>query len=709
MEQVAILIALAGYVVGGVLCLAAAGWLARGSRKARPERKAAILALAVTALWCLLTAALGPYAGASGFAEIGRNLALIFLLYQLFVSDGRLARLSPVRPVALALGFVEFLQGPLLVLCWRLTESPDAMQMVIQASIMLRLLTATGMLVLLHNLYVGASHDQRRPLRWSAAALAGVWIFDLNFYTISYLGGGLSPLLGSMRGLVAAIFAIPLAMGAARYAVERDLRPSRALAFRTLSLLLIGGYLALMIGISQLISLMGGDFARLAQVGFLVFAAAAALLWLPSNRLRARLRVTAVKHLFEHRYDYRSEWLRFAQTIGDPDRAEPLGVRSINALADITGSPSGVLLMPSEAGSLELAGNWRWPGEALPEFRLGPDFVAFAEREQFIVDLDDIRAGRCRTGEAEVITCELLDCEAAWAIVPLLHFDRLVGAVVLSKPEISRALDWEDFDLLKIVGRQLASYLAEQAGQEALGEAQQFDEFNRRMAFVMHDVKNLASQLALLAGNAEKHADNPDFRADMLVTLRNSSTKLRKLVERLGRYGSSSSEERREISLDALVRQLVSRHATSHNVVLARADSCTVDGQPEALEQALDHLVQNAVDASSDGTPVMLEVVSDGIHARIDVIDSGTGMSPQFLRGGLFKPFVSSKEGGFGIGAFEARELIQAMGGSLDVQSREGLGTRFSVRLPATTFEALGSDSAQAKPDKKSPPESEVA
>ena len=67
---------------------------------------------------------------------------------------------------------------------------------------------------------------------------------------------------------------------------------------------------------------------------------------------------------------------------------------------------------------------------------------------------------------------------------------------------------------------------------------------------------------------------------------------------------------------------------------------------------------------------------------RVDVIDSGSGMSPEFIRNGLFKPFVSSKNAGFGIGAFEARELIMAMGGRLDVESREGLGTRFAIQLP---------------------------
>ncbi|MEM8726935.1 MAG: ATP-binding protein, partial [Pseudomonadota bacterium] len=81
-------------------------------------------------------------------------------------------------------------------------------------------------------------------------------------------------------------------------------------------------------------------------------------------------------------------------------------------------------------------------------------------------------------------------------------------------------------------------------------------------------------------------------------------------------------------------------------------------------------------------SPIFLDVHSDGLKGQIDVIDSGMGMSPEFVRSGLFKPFVSSKQGGFGIGAFEAREMIKAMGGRVAVESREGVGTRFSVVLP---------------------------
>ncbi|WP_204279985.1 hypothetical protein, partial [Raoultella ornithinolytica] len=90
----------------------------------------------------------------------------------------------------------------------------------------------------------------------------------------------------------------------------------------------------------------------------------------------------------------------------------------------------------------------------------------------------------------------------AWVIVPLPHLAELAGAILLARPPLDRALDWEDFDLLKVAGRQVASYLAEARAQDALAEAQRFDEFNRRFAFILHDIKNLVSQLTLTARNS---------------------------------------------------------------------------------------------------------------------------------------------------------------------------------------------------------------
>lgn len=674
---------LLAWIAGAVLSAGALLWIWRNGERARPDRIGLMAAAAASAAWCALAAALGPEHGAAVIAAMVRNLALIATIFSLFAADGRSNSLKPVRPVILALVLVQLLQLVVLWMGLSLGGTEEVAQAAYDARVLIDMLVAIGALMLLHNLYAGAASAMRPVLRWTGMALTGIFAYDLNLHTLAYLGGAMPPLLGDVRGLLAGGMAVIFALGMNAAGPRVQFSPSRAVTFRTLSLLLIGGYLAGMVLIAKSLALLGGDVARASQAVFVIAALVAAGLALPSPRLRGWLRVTATKHLFQHRYDYRQEWLRFTRTIGRGTAGgASLEERVVKALADITESPAGLLLMPNEQAQLELTARWNWPTLAVPAVAGEFGLSGLIEQHNMVLALDEARGGIDHHGEGSQVPEWLMEAEDAWALVPLIHFDRLVGVIVLARPRNPRQLDWEDFDLLRVAGQQLASYLAEQAGQQALMDASRFDEFNRRMAFVMHDIKNLVSQLSLLAANAEKHADNPAFRADMLVTLRNSADKLSALLARLGRYGAGQASASGEIELVALAKGLAARFAGVHPVHLTREEHVRVMGNREALEQALIHLVQNAIDASQNGAPVFLDVIAARLSGSIEVVDSGHGMSPEFVRTGLFKPFVSSKPGGFGIGAFEARELVKAMGGRVSVESREGLGTRFAVALP---------------------------
>lgn len=686
-EAVLITISFSGHLAAAIACALAAVWVARRGDPSRPDRTAMLAVLGLLAFWGILVATIRPYAPAALLAETVRTLATLWLLFKLFANDGRDESVRLVRPVIIALAFVELLQ-PLLMLV-ALTGSND--QLVFQIAAAMRMLGATGALVLLHNLYTGATNTSRMLIRSSAVALACLWAFDLNFHLLAWLGGQPPSLLSALRGFAVALIAIPLAMSASNTAGDLEFRPSRKVTFQSLSLLIVGAYILGMFALSQAFNALGGDWSRFTQVAFLFAATMVALLWLPSPRVRSWLRVTLTKHLFAHRYDYREEWLRFTKTIGRGGSGdETLHERVIKALCDITDSPSGLLLAPNEAAELELVARWHWQEIEVPASGASYQLAGLLEENNYILNLDELRNGQDRHGEGEHVPDWLFLANDAWAVVPLLHFNRLVAAVVLARPSTQRPLDWEDLDLLRVVGQQSASYLAEQSGQEALMEASRFDEFNRRIAFVMHDIKNLASQLSLLARNAEKHADNPEFRADMLVTLKNSSDKLNTLIARLSRYGAGHGGENTRVDIAAVAGKVAERFKRQHAVELVRSDGCMVQAEVEGLEQALIHLVQNAIDASEEDQPVLLDISHDGMFGRLEIIDSGKGMTPGFVRSGLFKPFVSSKEGGFGIGAFEARELIRAMGGQLEVESREGLGTRFSVKIPRLSADLSG-------------------
>ncbi|MFM5924695.1 MAG: XrtA/PEP-CTERM system histidine kinase PrsK [Novosphingobium sp.] len=676
---------LALWSAGAIACLLGAVGLETGKRRYDSARRPLAVALALTGCWGLTGAALGTGTAATAAAESLRNLGWLFALYRLFAIDGRIDQMKPVRPMLGALAFVESLHlGSTMLLVVRGGANNIAE---FHGLASLHVLAAIGALVLVHNLYGGASPRARLALRWPAAALALLWAVDLNHFAIALLTGSSPEVTGALRGLLGVAISGLIALGAREDSENLRFSPSRAVTFQSISILLIGVYLVMMVAVAQSLAMTGSDFAVWLQLGFVATASFIALALATSSRLRGWLRVTVLKHLFQHRYDYRAEWLRLTRTMGqDGADADPLHQRTIRALADITESPAGLLLIPGDVGQLELAASWQWPTVQVPAEAMDAFAVRSFEQSEYVADLDHLR----REPSREVAVPDWLLAEPrAWALVPLLHFERTVGMVVLARPAHVRRLDWEDFDLLRVAGRQLASYLAENAGQAALAEAARFDDFHRRIAFVMHDIKNLASQMGLLARNAEMHADNPEFRADMLVTLRNSTDKLNALLARLSRYGSAAIDALTPVRADEVARAVVMQVQERHPVMLIEEHACVVAAARDSLEQVLLHLVQNAIDASPADSPVFVSVSSDGLSGIIEVIDSGAGMSPEFVRTRLFKPFDSTKSGGFGIGAYEARELVRAMRGRMEVESREDLGTRFLIRLPMAEAAAL--------------------
>ncbi len=676
-------------------------WLIDRHRRRRGTSPAEIVAVAVTALWCLIESATGPASVVATLGEVARNLAWLTVVLTLFARDQRDQTVAPVRPVLAVLAFVELLQIVLVVLAHRFSAIGAAVTMIGQFADLFHLLTATGALVLVHNIYVGAVAGQRSGVRWSCLALALMWGYDLNYYTIAYLGHVVPDELVAMRG--AAQIGVLVMIGlAARSGSSLRLSPSRTVAFQSLTLLIIGAYMIVMVGAAQSVAWAGGNTSELVQLGFAFVTTLVIIALVPSARLRRWLNVVLAKHFFQHRYDYRAEWLRFARTIGRADaNGQPLHARVVQAVADITDSARGVLLVPGEGGALVLAARWQWPTLDVPAVAMDARAVAFLERSGFIVDLDQVRRGTDHGGETALMPHWLVVEEQVWVLVPLLHFERLVGLVVLGRPALVRELDWEDFDLLRVVGQQLASFLAEQASHAALLEASRFDEFNRRIAFVMHDIKNLASQLALLSRNAERHADNPEFRRDMLVTLRNAADKLNMLIARLSRYGAGAVAASEPVEADSVVEAVAARCNTAlgiAQVIAGDVQPCPVLAAPDTLDQVLSHLVQNALDATQGDLAVLINTRVEGDHGVIEVIDSGCGMSADFVRNRLFTPFVSTKPGGFGIGAFEARELVNAMRGRLEVESREGLGSRFTIRLPRAPGVAAPCPEYEAQP-----------
>jgi putative PEP-CTERM system histidine kinase len=648
--------------------------------------------LLMTALWTWLIA-VGGSPMLVAHAETARTLVWIALLHSFSATDD--AEGPQLRGVGLLYAAVSAALGLQLVVDTMLHLEPGPNAALIGTSLMLRLTAAAGSLVLVHNLYGQAAPASRGSIRLAMGALAAGWVYDLNLYTVALLSGGAAVTLTAWRGTLLLATAPLFALGGQRAEGWR-IRLSRAATFQSLSLLVICSYFALSALLATVLHDARGSLTQAGMIGLLAAMTVAVMVLLPSARARSWAKVKIAKHFFEHRYDYRAEWLRFTATLGTTEvQAAPLAERVIQGFAAIAEAPAGLLLETDERGLPALAAAWQWAGPvpSAPQLEELGEAIWPALQSGRVLELDQHRRGLGSLRDRTLrIPAWLTDDVRFWAGVPLVHGERLVGLVLLGPPELRRALDWEDFDLLRTAGRQAASSLAEAHGQNALMNAQRFEEFNRRFAFILHDVKNLVSQLSLLSRNAERHADNSEFRADMVATLKSSVGKMNDLLARLAPNGEMSLPTRaRGFSLLGVLSAAIAANRHERNVRLFGPASLSAIGDPAGLEQAVGHLLQNAVEASTPGSPVVVRVAADERHIRIDISDEGCGMDSDFVRNRLFQPFASTKPGGFGIGAFEARSLVQAMGGHLSVASQPGGGTRFTIRLPAAA-----NDSAEA-------------
>ena len=672
--------------------IAATGFVALGlstlwRREASESSAALAVAALITAAWAMTFVVAARFGGEallllSPFETLRTTAWVVFVLSLLRVSWALDDRVRSSFGIALAVGFVTTAQLMFEVFARLGVGNPVLLA---QLFVITRLTVAISGLVLLHNLYVNAAPGTRTGVRLLCIALAGFFGYDLNLYTLQFLLGHLSGDLYNIRGAVDAIV-VPLLMMAASSSWVARVQVSRQVVFHTLSFSIIGIYLIVMALTAYGLRLVGGDWGRLLQISFLFGTAILGAIVVVSPRFRARLRVVIAKNFFTYKYDYRQEWLRFIAIVSRQD-GQPLGQRVVEAVSVVVDAPAGALFAASDDGGFELVDAWNRNDLVSERLPPTPGLAQYLATHQRIVDFDEWRGGTGDYGGLPVPAWAAGE-RRVWLAVPLVHLDNLAGMIVLERTLAPRDLNWEDFELLRTLGRQAASYIAEAQTQATLDEAGSFDEFNRRFAFIMHDIKNLVSQLSLVSRNAERHADNPAFRADMVATLQSSVGKMNDLLARLAQHNTGRPDTPEPVDIVALVGQVVAAKRREHAAiypVVATSLPAIVAADPARLEQLFVHLIQNAIDASAPDARIDVSVARDDDCVEIVIADHGCGMSAAFIRSELFKPFRSTKADGFGIGAYEARAIARSLGGRLEVVSREGEGTRFTVVLPVVS------------------------
>jgi len=642
-----------------------------------------VAAIVVSAGWALTT--LGahmtsnlPLAIGGGLLDLARYVAwFVFAFLLLRPSDPRQgARFA----VLIVLGSVAAAAIGILIAAGSLGAArPDGLARV--APLASLALPVIG-LVLVEQLFRNAAEASRWHTKPLCLGLACIFLFDIYLHSNVLLFGQFDADSVTVRGAVHALPVALLYIATKRHGGwSRSFQVSQDAAFHTATLMLVGGYLLVISAIGYYLRHVGADWGGAAALVLLSVGLVLLALLLFSGTLRAKVRVFIGKNFFRYRYDYRNEWLRFTARLAADSSPQEVGSLVVRGLAEMLHSPSGALWYqdPDHKMLVQVA-RWNGPRSTASEPMDSP-FSRFMREREWVVDLDEYRRQPQRYDGAPP-PAWLADASQHWIALPLIVGDQLTGIVVIDRPHAALSLNWEVRDLLKTASRQAASFLALMHATDALLEARRFDAFNKMSAFVVHDLKNIMAQLSLMMQNARRLKDNAEFQEDMLITVENSLDKMRRLMLQL-RSGETPAGAPSGVALPAIVGRIRAAALARGRIVdVDVVDPVVTRGHDERVERVLGHIVDNALDATATTDAITLTLAREDNLAKIVVRDAGKGMSPAFLSNRLFKPFHSTKEGGMGIGAYESRQYIQELGGSLTVESELGRGTVVTVLLP---------------------------
>jgi len=672
----------AGYGVAG-LSFAVLTALLITSWQGRQVGARLIGASAVTSLWGFVLAA-ESHMGQMPLlliyvAEVGRDASWLLVLTEL--ASAAAPRILIVTTHVLWLGLlIAGIAAPVLVRMGLNLSEPALL--VSRAGLALALIG----LVLLEQIYRNSTLTARRTLRYFVIGVGAAFAYDLFLYSQAELVRGISADAWNARGLINA-FTVPLIALAARRNPHwsLDIFVSRQVVFHTTTFVAVGVYLVVMALGGYVVRDLGGSWGRVGQILFFAGAIVVLVIVIASGTLRRETAVFISKHFYRNKYDYRVEWLRFIATLSSTAE-EDVRRTAVRAVAQIFGSPGGILFV-SDQQARQFVPSAAWPivldsVSGIMPISVNSELVRFIRQRQWIIDLQEYRRQPDVYQNIE-LPGWIRDNGALRIISPILELDRLAGFFVLYDPPPPFDLTYEDRDLLKTVGRHVATQLAQRESDLRLAESRQFEAYNRLTAFMMHDLKNSIAQLQLVVVNAERHKRNPEFIDDAIGTIANAVERMTRLIEQL--RDSAAAAPSPNVRLDELVTHAVSRCSMRQPVpVLERSGSGAifVKADPDRLGAVVEHVIRNAQDATQNGS-VRVQLGTAGDVAALTISDTGQGMEPEFVRERLFRPFDSTKGSkGMGIGAYQTREYVQMLGGHIEVQSSPGCGTIFSITLP---------------------------
>jgi putative PEP-CTERM system histidine kinase len=566
----------------------------------------------------------------------------------------------------------------LSVLCWGAALFvPDSVKLLFSLFLLLNL----WLLVLLEQLYRNADVKVKWAIWSLVIALGMTTVFDFILFAQAAMVNQLDFSFWYVRGYIAAI-GMPLILISTKRIKDWsvDVFVSREVVFYSSMLLISGVYLLLLAIAGYVINYFGGAWGDVISIAFVILGGSVLAALLVTDKLRREVKVFITKHFFANKYDYRVEWLKSIEQleIGESDDYYHTATHIICSSLNIE---QGALVKKVAIDKFQCLyqQNFTLEQNDLQELMAVDEFC---QQHGWIIDVRELALVEDSypnlTLDVKAFSEKHIDI-----IVPVFMNKSVYGFFLLATPPEQGVLNWEDRDLLFSISKQLSNYLSLNEANESLAESKQFDAFNRMSAFLVHDLKNIQAQLALINSNAKRHRDNPAFVDDVFETVESATTRLDKVLTQL-RNKQVAESAKKNIDIKSVIMKVIEQRNVQLpkiNAQLTLERMISID--EDTFSSVLNHLLQNAQEATNEDGWVKInaEIVTNDLH--LSIIDNGSGMSADFIANRLFKPFDTTKgNAGMGIGVYEARQFIESVNGTMQVTSRENEGSHFKIVIP---------------------------
>ncbi|HWP47993.1 MAG TPA: XrtA/PEP-CTERM system histidine kinase PrsK [Candidatus Limnocylindrales bacterium] len=549
------------------------------------------------------------------------------------------------------------------------------------------LLTSLSILVNLESTLRASTAVNRWKIKYTAVGVGAIFAFFIylssQYLLFSILNLGFLPAISGVIFISTVLIAFSLVR---HRLLDVDVFVSRQVVYRSLAVSIVGVYLLILGLAGQLMRYIGGRESVSLPVLFTFITTLILVIVLLSENVRRKVKLYISQNFYKNKYDYREKWSEFTEGLSSKISLKELLPAIIDLLAKtIWVNYITLWLYDEEKNEFYLAKGMNI-SETSIKIKGNNSLIRYFKDTGALISTQDLDKDP-RLSAIYEENKDFFKETKATVCLPLISGQTLVGLMTLSKELTTGTYTYADYELLKTIANQVASnILIAKLSQESIA-AKQMETFHRLSSFVIHDIKNYIYMLSLVLQNAtDQRMRDPEFQQDVLKMMSDLVSKMRDLTTKLSATPDKLKLEFKEENLNQLVEEIISKfQLSSYKKVTVVKDLGVVPQikvDSEQIQNVLMNLLLNAAGAIEEKGEIRVRTSCEDGWITLAVSDNGRGMSREFIENSLFKPFKTTKKNGLGIGLYQCKTIIEAHGGKIEVESEEGKGSTFTIKLP---------------------------